>query len=168
MTIICAISLTTQQKSTKVNKTTAVPAITLQCSTQQLNYVLHATRRLDTAVANTIFRITDSYQYLPPEHSIYMKAVLNRIHLAIRLGGDGFWTLRRFERLPMLHHSCNVHLPCTSSVSHPVLLWVVLLVFLDLILLLHPCVWKGYYVWIVTVKMFCQSGLKTTAVLRLL
>ena len=28
----------------------------------------------------------------------------------------------------MLHPSCNVHLPCTSTVSHPVLLWVVLLV----------------------------------------
>jgi len=29
----------------------------------------------------------------------------------------------------MLHPSCNVHLPCASSVSHLVLLWVVLLVF---------------------------------------
>jgi hypothetical protein len=57
-----------------------------QCSTQQL----HATRRLDTAVANTIFRITDRNQYLPPEHSAPMKEVLNRFHLAIRLGGMVF------------------------------------------------------------------------------
>ena len=70
-----------------------------QCSTQQLPHLLrtcppettlHATRRLDTAVAKTNFRITDSNQYLPPEHSVPMKEVLNRFHLAIRLGGDGF------------------------------------------------------------------------------
>ena len=74
-------------------------AMIRQCSTQQLTHLLrtcppattlHATRRLDTAVANTIFRITDSNQYLPPEHSVPMKAVLSRFHLAIRLGGDGF------------------------------------------------------------------------------
>jgi hypothetical protein len=74
-------------------------AMIRQCSTQQLTHLLrtcppattlHATRRLDTAVANTIFRITDSNQYLPPEHSVLMKEVLNRFHLAIRLGGDGF------------------------------------------------------------------------------
>jgi hypothetical protein len=62
-----------------------------------------------------------------------MKEVLNRFHLAIRLGGDCFSNTEEIL-------SCNVHLPCTSSVSHPVLLWVVLLVFLDVILLLHPCV----------------------------
>ena len=74
-------------------------AMVRQCSTQQLTHLLrtcppaatlHATRRLDIAVANTIFRITDSNQYLPPENSILMRAVLNRFHLAIRLGGDGF------------------------------------------------------------------------------
>ena len=67
-------------------------AMIRQCSTQQLTHLLrtcppattlHATRRLDTAVANTIF-------YLPPKHSVPMKEVLNRFHLAIRLGGDGF------------------------------------------------------------------------------
>ena len=74
-------------------------AMVRQCSTQQLTHLLrtcppattlHAARRLDTAVANTIFRITDSNQYLPPEHSVPMQAVLNRFHLPIRLGGDGF------------------------------------------------------------------------------
>jgi len=124
-------------------------AMIRQCSTQQLTHLLrtcppattlHAIRRLDTVVANTIFRITDSNHYLPPEQSVPMKAVLNRFHLVFRLGGDCFQTLRRFERLPMLPPSCNVHLPCTSFVSHPVLLWVVLLVFMDSILLLHPCI----------------------------
>ena len=70
-----------------------------QCSTQQLTHLLrtcppattlHAIRRLDTVVANTIFRITDSNHYLPPEQSVPMKAVLNRFHLVFRLGGDCF------------------------------------------------------------------------------
>ena len=62
-------------------------AMIRQCSTQQLTNLLrtcppattlHATRRLDTTVANTIFRITDSNQYLPLEHSVPMKAVFNQ------------------------------------------------------------------------------------------
>ena len=68
-------------------------AMIRQCSTKQLTHLLrtcppattlHAARRLDTAVTNTIFRIIDSNQYLPPEHSVPMQAVLNRFHRAIR------------------------------------------------------------------------------------
>jgi hypothetical protein len=44
-----------------------------------------------------------------------MKAVLNRLHLAIRLGGDGFSNTEEIRdglSNTMLHPSCNVHLPC--------------------------------------------------------
>jgi len=69
-----------------------------QCSAQQLTHLLrtcppsttaHAARRLDAAIANTIFRLTDSMQYLPPEGSIQMRIILNRLFLAVRLGGCG-------------------------------------------------------------------------------
>ena len=52
-----------------------------QCSTQWSTMLLSTRNhpsRLDTAVANTIFRITDSNQYLPLEHSVPMKAVFNQ------------------------------------------------------------------------------------------
>jgi len=39
-----------------------------------------------------------------------MKEVLNRFHLAIRLGGDGFTNTEEFRE-----STCNVHLPCISS-----------------------------------------------------
>jgi len=70
-----------------------------QCSAQQLTHLLrtcpptttaHAARRLDAAIANTIFRLTDCMQYLPSEGSIQMRTVLNRLFLAVRLGGLGF------------------------------------------------------------------------------
>ncbi len=69
------------------------------CSAQQLTYLLrtcpppvtlHAARRLDAAIANTIHRIMDCVPLLPPEDSIAMRAVLNRFFLPVRLGGDGF------------------------------------------------------------------------------
>ena len=69
------------------------------CSAQQLTYLLrtcpppttlHAARRLDAAIANTIHRIMDCVPLLPPEDSIAMRAVLNRLFLSVRLGGDGF------------------------------------------------------------------------------
>jgi hypothetical protein len=49
-----------------------------------------------------------------------------QIYLAIRLCRDGF------------SNTASPLAMCTCLVSHPVLLWVMLLVFLDLILLLHP------------------------------
>ena len=69
------------------------------CSAQQLTYLLrtcpphvtlHASRRLDEAIANTIHRIMDCVPLLPPHDSIAMRAVLNRFFLPVRLGGDGF------------------------------------------------------------------------------
>ena len=56
-------------------------AMICQCSTQWSTMLLSTRNhpsRLDTAVANTIFRITDSNQYLPLEHSVPMKAVFNQ------------------------------------------------------------------------------------------
>jgi hypothetical protein len=69
-----------------------------QCSAQQLTHLLrtcppsttlHATRRLDSAIASTVYRITDSTKYLPPIESVAMQTILNRLFLSIRLGGDG-------------------------------------------------------------------------------
>lgn len=69
------------------------------CSAQQLTYLLrttpptataYATRRLDAAVANTIYRITQSLSFLPPHDSEAMQSVLNRFFMGIRHGGDGF------------------------------------------------------------------------------
>ena len=51
---------------------------------------LHAARRLDATIVNTIHRIMDCVPLLPPEDSIAMRAVLNHIFLPVRLGGDGF------------------------------------------------------------------------------
>ena len=73
-------------------------AMIRQCSAQQLTHLLrtcppsttlHASLRLDTAIANAIYHITDSNKFLPPEGSIQMLQILNRLFLSIRLGGDG-------------------------------------------------------------------------------
>jgi hypothetical protein len=62
------------------------------CSAQQLTYLLrtcpshvtlHASRRLDAAIANTIHRIMDCVPLLPPHDSIAMRAVLNRFFLPV-------------------------------------------------------------------------------------
>jgi len=73
-------------------------AMIRQCSAQQLTHLLrtcppsttlHASLRLDTAIANAIYHITDSNKFLPQEGSIQMLQILNRLFLPIRLGGDG-------------------------------------------------------------------------------
>ena len=73
-------------------------AMIRQCSAQQLTHLLrtcppsttlHASLRLDTAITNAIYHITDSNKFLPPEGSIQMLQILNRLFLSIRLGGDG-------------------------------------------------------------------------------
>jgi hypothetical protein len=70
-----------------------------QCSAQQLTHLLrtcppsltvHAAHWLDAAIANTVVRLTDSLQYLPPEGSVQMRGIVNRLFLAVRLGGCGF------------------------------------------------------------------------------
>jgi len=56
-------------------------------STAQLT--LDAAQRLDNAIINTVFRITDSVRLLPPEGSEMMQQNLNRLFLSVRLGGGG-------------------------------------------------------------------------------
>jgi hypothetical protein len=69
-----------------------------QCSAQQLTHLLrtcppsttlHATRRLDSAIASAVYQITDSNKFLPPVESVAIQTILNRLFLSIHLGGDG-------------------------------------------------------------------------------
>jgi hypothetical protein len=70
-----------------------------QCSAQQLTFLLrtcppsttlHATRRLDSAIASTVHRIIDSStKFLPPVESSAMQNILSRLFVSIRFGGDG-------------------------------------------------------------------------------
>jgi hypothetical protein len=73
-------------------------AMIRMCTAQQLTYLLRscppsmtldAAQRLDNAIINTVFRITDSVRLLPPEGSEMMQQNLNRLFLSVRLGGGG-------------------------------------------------------------------------------
>jgi hypothetical protein len=50
---------------------------------------MHAAKRIDIAIANAIYYITDSARMLPNENSRHMQRLLNRLFLPIRFGGNG-------------------------------------------------------------------------------
>ena len=74
------------------------------CSGPQFMYLLRqlppsateeVAEKIDRAIANTVYAITNTTQLLPPEHSEAMVQQLNRLFLPISKGGNGFASLKK-------------------------------------------------------------------------
>ena len=93
-------------------------------STAQLT--LDAAQRLDKAIINTVLRMTDSVQLLPPEGSEMMQQNLNRLFLSVRLGGGGMMFSAHIARsaytgslhAPVFYHWWQQIRDCPSHCQH--------------------------------------------------
>jgi hypothetical protein len=81
------------------NAVQAIYQLIRMCTTQQLIFLLRvctpsntleAAQRVDGALANAVFDITNSVKLLPEEGGQAMSDALKRLFLTIRNGGDGF------------------------------------------------------------------------------